>query len=118
MPRKTRSDKKKRYGKCKRKKASYQGVTVVLPCGSTKLSARHKAVLDDEYTTDRWNKCKALAKKADGSCRVVFFKAGLPVMRMSNRKLSSPAKKAAGRRRAKKQCRVKSKANRGRFKRC
>ena len=121
MARKTRSDKKTRYKKCRRKKALYQGVTVVLPCKATKLTPRHRAMIDDEYTASRWNKCKVLAKKKKGSCRVVFFKANQPVMRMSDKKLSTPAKKAAGRKRAKKQCRYAKtarKGQRGRFKRC
>ncbi len=122
MPRKRRSDKKTRYKRCKRKKAMYQGVKVVLPCRATKLTAPLRARLDDEYTEGRWAKCKRLAATTKGSCRVVFFTARQPVMRMSNRKLSSPTKKATRKRMAKKQCRHPSnsgpKAKRGRFKRC
>lgn len=121
MARKRRSDKKKRYNRCKRKKAKYDGVTVVLPCRATKLTAKHKALIDDEYTQAAWNSCKKVAKKSDESCRVVFFKATQPVMRKSTRKLSTPAKKRSRRAQVRKQCRYSKRApkgKRGRFRAC
>jgi len=119
--RKTRSDKKKRYAKCKRKKATYEGVTVVLPCRTTKLTAKHKAAIDDEYTAADWSACKRVNKAKKGSCRVVFFSSGAPVMRRSDKKLMTPAKKSTARRRAKAQCRFPKNAartKRGRFRAC
>lgn len=118
MARKRRSNKKKRYNRCKRKKAQYDGVTVVLPCRSNKLTTKHKALLDAEYTQAAWDSCKKLGKE---KCRVVFFKSSLPVMRKSTRSLSTPAKKRKRRAQAKSQCRYSSRApksRRGRFRRC
>ncbi len=116
--RKTRSDKRKRYNKCKRKKATYEGVKVVLPCRATKLTTAHKAIIDDTYSTPEWNACKRLAKTKKGSCRVVFFSARNPVMRRSDKELKKAVPKATRRRRANAQCRYKSGENKGRFRRC
>ena len=74
--------KKKRKKACKRVHRKVEGVTVALPCRARSLSPAMSNRLDDEFTQAEWNKC---AKK-DG-CRVIFFTAGNPVMRMPGRKL-------------------------------
>lgn len=55
--------------KCKRKKANWQGVTIALPCGASKLTDAHKRVIDDKVTAGEWSSAKG--KK----CRGVFFNA-------------------------------------------
>ncbi len=109
--------KKKRYSRCKRKTAKYQGVTVVLPCRNTKLTAKHKATIDAEYTSAAWNQCKRVAKSKKGSCRVVFFTANNPVMRRSDKKLTAGGTKAS-RKKRNAQCRVKRGPQKGHFRAC
>jgi hypothetical protein len=74
--------------------------------------------LDDEYTESRWNKCKNLQARKKGSCRVVFFTARQPVMRMSSRSLKKPTKVKKHRAAAKAQCRHTRGPNKGKFKAC
>lgn len=58
-----------------RKKIKHQGVTVVLPKGTTKMTPALANHLDDIFTASEWNAAKG------GACRLVFFTAKDPVLR-------------------------------------
>jgi len=81
---------KRRGRKCKRKKVSWQGVSIALPCGAKSLSSAHKAALDDEFTQAQWNKAKG------GKCRVIFYSRDRVAMRCDSNRgggMSRAAKK-------------------------
>ena len=72
--------------KCKRKHVKVGGRNIALPCKATKLTASHKATLDNQLTASDWNR----ARKA--TCRVVFFTSNRVGVRCKGRKLSTSAK--------------------------
>jgi hypothetical protein len=64
-----------------RKTAKYKGLTIVLPKGSSKLTAAHKAKVD------------SAGGGRGKDCRGVFFTATKYAVRCSSRKLSTSAKR-------------------------
>ena len=73
---------KRSYNKCRRRTVTYEGVPVVLPCGSTSLTPTLRGRVDRAYPTyTQWNSCRRANQRKDGACRVVFFTAQRPIMR-------------------------------------
>jgi len=97
-----RSDKRKRYTHS-RKTVKYQGMSVVLPRGAKKMTAQLARRLDNFFpSAGPWN------SGARKGCRVIFFKAGEPVMRCPGRKLKGHNKT---------QCRAKARKGSSNYKR-
>ncbi len=103
----------------KRRKTSWQGVTVVLPKGASKLSQRHKDAIDGQVTAVQWSAAKG------GKCRYVFFTASRGALRCDRNRgtstraggMSKAAKRRFKRMGGKRSCM--KKVGKGRqFKRC
>lgn len=79
-------NKKKRYNNCKRKKATYKGLKVSLPCRSRSLTKAAQGMIDDKIGT-----VPAAKKKL---CRVVFMDSEMPLLLCTNKRRTPAQRKA------------------------
>lgn len=80
------------YKVCKSKRTTvrWEGVPVILPCGTKALSDQLKAKIDDMYDAARWNQCKQMNRGGTDRCRLIFFNANTPIIRREGKKLPAP----------------------------